>query len=447
MGKVEIADYALAVGHVPLVEIPTDALHVILNLLTILLGVEYKHLTIKHRNIMITNKYLLLIISFLLLSSCKQKNNITNKKKFDLIETSDEISFDLDDNTTLLIKALFLYTENNNKEYLTFQNDKEPEILFYDIKTQAFIKKISLETEGNNGVGKTLGYYIKNMNEIYLTSLYFPHIIKINGKGEIIKKIDLKKSTNQPITEFQSMSFCYRPLFFIGNNLYIPQFINKEIKEKNNFIENSPLSITLDTTNMHIEHSDFKFPPILSTKEYYTQALGVEYNYSRCFDGEKIIYSFGYDENIYITSIENKLTTKKPIKSKYIKKLPALKNRPENIQEGIKKMNEIPLYGNLIYDKYQNIYYRICYPETEIDKKENMADIWQFGRKIFSIIILDKDLNIIGEKLFPEYTYISTLTFIREDGLYICNSHYKNPNFKENKLSFKRFTLQKKNNS
>ncbi|WP_455623321.1 DUF4221 family protein, partial [Parabacteroides sp.] len=285
---------------------------------------------------------------------------------------------------------------------------------------------------------------IKNKVEIYLTLIYLPHIIKINSHGEITEKIDLQTITNQPITEFQSMSFNYRPLFFIGSKLYIPQFINKGIKDKNKFIENSPLSLTLDTTNMRIEQSDFKFPPILNTKEFYTHALGVEYNYSRCFDGERIIYSFGYDENIYITSTENKLISTKAIKSKYIKKLPVLKKRPENIQEGIKKMNEIPLYGNLIYDKYQDIYYRVCYPETEIDPKENMGDIWQFGRKIFSIIILDKDLNIIGEKLFPEYTYISTLMFIRKDGLYICDNHYKNPQFDENRLSFKRFTVQKK---
>ncbi|WP_455624051.1 DUF4221 family protein, partial [Parabacteroides sp.] len=107
---------------------------------------------------MITNKYLLLTISFLLLSSCKQSNNTIDKDEFDLIETSDEITLNLNDNTTLLIKALFLYTEDDRREYLTFQNGKEPEILFYDINTQTLIKKINLDTEGNNGVGKTLGY-------------------------------------------------------------------------------------------------------------------------------------------------------------------------------------------------------------------------------------------------------------------------------------------------
>jgi hypothetical protein len=56
---------------------------------------------------------------------------------------------------------------------------------------------------------------------------------------------------------------------------------------------------------------------------------------------------------------------------------------------------------------------------------------------------LDKDFNIIGETLFPDYTYKSVLTFIAEDGLYICDSHVKNPEFDENKLSFQCFELVK----
>lgn len=67
----------------------------------------------------------------------------------------------------------------------------------------------------------------------------------------------------------------------------------------------------------------------------------------------------------------------------------------------------------------------------------------QYGRKNFSIIILDRDFNIIGETLFPDYTYNSTLMFIREDGLYISDSHYLNPDFSDDILSFQRFDLVK----
>ena len=56
-------------------------------------------------------------------------------------------------------------------------------------------------------------------------------------------------------------------------------------------------------------------------------------------------------------------------------------------------------------------------------------------------MILDEDLNIVGETLFPENKYRSDLMLILEDGLYVSSSHYKNPDFNENRLVFQRFVL------
>lgn len=67
--------------------------------------------------------------------------------------------------------------------------------------------------------------------------------------------------------------------------------------------------------------------------------------------------------------------------------------------------------------------------------------MWQLGRSKFSIIILDKDLNIIGETLFPENTYASNHFFIRRDGLYISTNFVKNINCTDDKLCFRRFEL------
>ena len=55
----------------------------------------------------------------------------------------------------------------------------------------------------------------------------------------------------------------------------------------------------------------------------------------------------------------------------------------------------------------------------------SLLELWDFGRKIFSIIILDKNFNIIGETVFPEYTYNPNLMYIDEKGLYISENHYK----------------------
>lgn len=81
-----------------------------------------------------------------------------------------------------------------------------------------------------------------------------------------------------------------------------------------------------------------------------------------------------------------------------------------------------------------------------MDKGVRAMELMGYGRKNFSIMVLDKDFNVLGETMFPDYTYNSKLMIIREDGLYISDSHYMNPDFNDDVLSFKKFDLVESNN-
>jgi hypothetical protein len=113
------------------------------------------------------------------------------------------------------------------------------------------------------------------------------------------------------------------------------------------------------------------------------------------------------------------------------------------LKAGLKKLCEITIYGNLVYDKYRNVYYRIAYPGGEMEEDVNYLEIYRTGRKKFSIIILDENLNVVGETLFPEYTYMSNVLFIDENGLHIRTNHSKNPEFNEDVFIFDCFELTK----
>ena len=90
----------------------------------------------------------------------------------------------------------------------------------------------------------------------------------------------------------------------------------------------------------------------------------------------------------------------------------------------LKATCEMASYKNILYDKYRKVYYRFAYPETALEDNLNYMQILHNGKKEFSIIILDEDLNIIGETKFPPFTYVPHICFIREDGLYISASHF-----------------------
>lgn len=367
---------------------------------------------------------------FFLSLSCNSNDN--NKEIVYLKEIDKQLNFPLDSETKSSIWAFFPYTDSTGKEYLTFQNERRNEILFYDIEKECLLYKINPEMEGANGVGHFFGYYIEDLDNIYLTAMRRPVITHIDKNGQIKDKIEYG-ITSDSLTLGGSNSLSFRPCILIEKEMYI-------ISQCNRMFDKNPVSATINMNNKKTKALPFEYP-IFSVSKDKSKSFSIEMDFSRCYDGENFVYSFHYDEDIYITKPDHKLVNKVPIKSKYI---PEVKFY-ETMASGnpMKCACENPKYGNLLYDKYRDVYYRVAYPEVELADNENYKELYAYGRKTFSIMILDKQFNIIGETLFPDYVYNPTLLFIRKDGLYISNSHIKNPNYNEDYLSFTKFEIKK----
>ena len=93
-----------------------------------------------------------------------------------------------------------------------------------------------------------------------------------------------------------------------------------------------------------------------------------------------------------------------------------------------------------MYDKYRDVYYRFVELPYELKQNESPFDDPK-GRE-FSIIIIDKDFNIIGETKFPGNKYFYKMSFVGRDGLYISENNLANPEFDEDKLVFACFKLE-----
>lgn len=380
-------------------------------------------------------------LSWLLLLICLYSCSSPQKDSCVLVPSSDSLVFELNPQTSMFIKKLSLYTDENGREFLTFQNNVEPEILWYDLASQKYVKTIKLEKEGNNGVGIFCGYQIYSENEIYIPEMMQAVIDVVNTKGEIIRKIKYEKtSSGKPTIPFISASFPYTPIYIINKKLYIPQTPNRAI---NNFLTNSPVTLILDTINNSVSEFEVRFPQVTSEEAMRGNTLGIETDYSMCYNGKEFVYSFLLDEDISIVSLEGKILNKVKAKSRYLEKVYDEMKSPADISEQVELLCSIPMYGNLIYDEYRKVYYRFVYPETELGN-DNFMDIWQLGRSKFSVMILDENFNVLGETLLPENTYASNLFFIREDGLYISTSFVKNPNYDDDKLCFRRFDMIRK---
>ena len=382
--------------------------------------------------------YILFCLTFF---SCQQKGEKQQAATYhySLQETDRILSYESKEPFGIRLFAVFPFTDKKGNRYLTFQDPFQNKICIYEMFTGKHCKTLEIDREGPNGITRLLGYYIKDFDEIYLTNRNLPVIARTDTTGHIFQRISYEKTDDGTflIPTFESDN--HTPLVIIKDTFYVTQ---GPVRGKDP--DTWPVSCYIDTLHKSVGILPFNYPQILT--ELRTVGIGAEFAYSRCFDGSHFVYSFYYEESIRVTSPDHRDMQQIPVKSKYIKQIANPHEKgPSDMFLSVKRLCEVPFYADLIYDPYRSVYYRIVYPETKMEEEEGgtYIEIWTTGRKRFSIIILDKDFNIIGETLFPDYTYYSHDMFVGEEGLYIRSNHFKNPSFNEDKLMFTCFELKK----
>ena len=370
----------------------------------------------------------------------QSKNSPSNSYKYELeTDLGKDLKFPINDDTNFSFPSLFPYTDETGKEYLTFMSHMNNEILFYDLQTGEYLFNTKLEKEGPDGVGITFGYHIEDLNNIYITS-HLLGLSKVDKSGTKKQFIEYGETDNghRVVPNFTSSSYIYAPAVIYNKRIYITQQPYPGVKKSV-----IPVSIAIDTISQTFKELPFRFPNLISDDDPMENIIGVPFG--REFDGKQFIYSFHFDESIYVTNIETNEEKKTLASSKYISYLKTI--RVSDDREATYKASlESSYYHNILFDKYRNVYYRFAIIGSEVSKNHEYTffDIYTNGFITFSVIILDENFNIIGETLFPKYTYNPTIAFVHKNGLYISDSHLLNPSFDENVLSFKCFTLKEK---
>lgn len=367
--------------------------------------------------------------------SCHSNNNVESVR---LEETSEQVSFPVSGHSSMFIKSLSIFTDRQGEKYLTFQSKEYPELYIYRLSDQQPIKTVTYHTEGADGVGaKAAGYLIKDWNEIYLPNLYLPEVSVIDSSGHKLHTIDIT-GWEKDYMAIPTRSVIGNPMVSHDNCLYGMQTPNPYFRNKAS--TESPVEICIDLKQNTIHSLPIHYPASIM-KNFGKESLGIEQNVSRCFTGDDLVYSFAFDENIYVYSLADEHIRKIKSKSRYIDKLSLPEKLPTDFNLSVKMMCELPFYSHLIYDNYRQLYYRFVFPRSRQEHTDNLGELWQAGRDRFSIMILDKDFQVIGETLFPPNQYRSNLFYIAPEGLYISESHYRNPSFNEDSLVFRLFRI------
>ena len=356
---------------------------------------------------------------------------------------SKKIVLPVDENTYFLSKSIFQF-EEDGKEYLHFENSRKGlyEIITFDLEKQEVHKRIPIEPEGPNGIPAMYGSkpYPDSKNYLIFQGKAF-RISQMNGEGIVDRNYQLK-SPGRFVRVILS-TFCYLPSFVRDSVLYFDQRVAS--KKKRN-LPNYPIFAALDLNTGELDWASLNFPTTFNGDYSHIQS-GDSFTYDYNYKDDRLVCSFIESDSIMVT---DDLSTVKwyNAKSRFLDSMiPYINNPTEDVYDLIRK-EEKPKYWHLMYDKYRDVYYRFAEMPCELADNEDPYDEFVPRAREFSVIVLDKDFNIIGETKFPGSKYFYKMSFVGRDGLYISENNLANPEFDEDKLVFACFKLEnsKENN-
>ena len=381
---------------------------------------------------------LLIIISILSLCSCQtKKEQSTDPYNVELVE-SKKITLPIEDKKDFLSRSIFQF-EEDGKEFLsfgTFERKRQYELILFDLEKEDVHKRIPLTYEALPAI---TGLKSLNGSQSFLTFRHnrFRFSI-IDGEGKMLKDFSTEPRDNMFICSLGGISYCYMPSFVIDSVLYFSASLQyREGGIKTHHWKEFPLFTSLDLRNGDIDWY-MNYPSIFD-HDVENPAGGYEFTYDYNYQQNRLVCSFiGYDSLMVTDDLHHMRWIDG--KSRYLESRRPYVPESGNPEQTFTKLKEMGGYLHLMYDIYRDVYYRF----VEHPCKLGFGEYWMNDPKAreFSIIIFDKDLNIIGETKFPGNKYFNKMSFIGRDGLYISENNWANPDFDKHKLVFACFKLE-----
>jgi hypothetical protein len=334
----------------------------------------------------------------------------------------------------------------NDSVYFTFLNTYNYSIYFYDFKTGIFLRKIKLDREGPNGVNPYVidGYHIVSYDSIYYYSHRNHSLYLLNHKGEKYhtinymtnydnmkswKENDFQKNLIPPMVQLSTG----KPMYKIDGTIYLCGEMTEEFGKVDSI--NHLLMMTIDTRNGDSVAFHLGYP-----KSYNEGNWGEAYfrEVFWCMNPTNKLFVVSFPNDHYIYQTDLKQVTKIYAGSMYADDIKSL-DVPAFIMSKNRRLShyfENYSYSAVIYDKYRNVYYRMVeHPWKDYDTHMN----WMPWLKQVSVIILDENLNFMGEtKLDMEYRFSASQFMVIEDGLLL----YKQTDDEDERV-YDLFTLTK----
>ncbi|WP_057936862.1 DUF4221 family protein [Algoriphagus resistens] len=366
----------------------------------------------------------LLFICLTLFFSCSQSDRADNPKSENILENlTYSINTVLVDTGNEILDFSFRYNISPSPDSRFFYFLNKLKIQKIDLDHLNLVNSFSLEKDGPNSPGPTVGFYALSNGDFFFPNLQSPSII--SGQGLKTKSWNLDK-------EDLVDSFPVEPSS-IGNRIILDPKRRDLYSLPMNFETRDYYFAVIDSLGKRkkmVELTEFKWANkylIKSDGEQKAQSITLQ----QLNELALISCSVGNETYSYAPSLDSLFYRKFPHEFVPSEKTGEVKNRVGNrveFEEELKKLTHKISYWSFLWDDKSERYFRFASRAIDFD-----PDGWATGFEIF-LIAYSEDLELIGETRVNGLSRIPFGAFFRDGKL------YSNVNV-EDELGFAVFTF------
>lgn len=320
-------------------------------------------------------------------------------------------------------EGVYKYLDNE----LFYLNSITREIKVFDYKTGETLRSIPLGENGPNFVGpEPYTFQLISKDSILVYSNFFNYQISlINGEGKVLNKYGtIAKDKNGE--ELINGVLAKGPSSMVVQNNKI--YAIKTLLMAQPLLDYSPL-IEIDLKSKKV--NAFEEPKQYNLEMYdhmvrIMQLMQGDIIYNN--NDEVLVLSYPLDHSIYVSDNGFLSMRKIPVKTKYFDEFKLMSRSSKELapsqatEQGLNVLRLSGQYLELHYDPYRSVYYRVArIPYTEKVYKEYKSGVRsKLPPRLHSVMVLDKDFNILSEKTYmvKDYMFRSGM-FVGPEGLWV----------------------------
>ena len=356
---------------------------------------------------------LVLVIAMLMLMSCQREKSVlpefscpvengkthTLRKAAELVLTGD----------TLGVPASPVYRVLPEHR-IVFYNSLIHSLDIYDLQQGDLTERIPLEEEGPNGVAGLLDFYWHNRDSIFVRSR--SDVLLINTRSEVKDRYEPDYWSPE---DFVFLDYFAEPYLELRLE-YIPTL--RALQLYGVLPEgkmHKSCMVLYDVDRKEIIRTFGQYPEVYRQRQYFS----LFDDPSAIVVGQKAYLSFGPDNGVYVYDIltGELLESSCARSASFPASFRGISLDKQNVQDMVNYETTAPLYLKTVYDPWRNIFYRFCKHAQPLKGAGGKMNPRWGGR--WSILLLDDQLQTIGEYPFDGKAYDILFSFVSEKGLNI----------------------------